>query len=55
MKNINTNLRSDFLFYLNDGNVIETKPNIYSNQISQYRDQQKNIFQLYRYFIKETS
>jgi len=55
-KTINTALRSNFLFYISDGNVIETnKQNIFSNQLSNYSDKCKGWFQLYRYFIKQTS
>ena len=53
MKNINLDLRIQFLFYLNDGNVIEIKNNVFSNQISLYNDRCKGMFELYRYFIKQ--
>ena len=55
-KTINTALRSNFLFYISDGNVIETnEENVFSNQLSNYSDKCKGWFQLYRYFIKQTS
>ena len=51
-KNINLNLRKSFLYYINDGNVIEIEKNIFSNQISMYKDKTKGIKNLYKYFIK---
>ena len=52
MKNININLRKGFLHYINDGNVIEVKKNIFSNQITIYKDRIVGIKNLYKYFIK---
>ena len=51
-KNININLRKSFLYYIIDGNVIEIENNIFSNQISMYKDKTKGIKNLYKYFIK---
>ena len=51
-KNININLRKSFLNYIIDGNVIEIEKNIFSNQVSMYKDKTKGIKNLYKYFIK---
>ena len=51
-KNININLRKSFLNYIIDGNVIEIENNIFSNQVSMYKDKTKGIKNLYKYFIK---
>ena len=51
-KNININLRKSFLNYIINGNVIEIENNIFSNQISMYKDKTKGIKNLYKYFIK---
>lgn len=53
MKNINNFLRQAFLEYIQDGNVIEIKKNVFANQVSMYQDRQIGYFQLYRYFIKQ--
>ena len=52
MKNIDTILRANFLDYIQDGNVFEIEKNVFTNQISMYRDRTKGIKNLYRYFIK---
>lgn len=51
-KNINIDLRKSFLNYIIDGNVIEIENNIFSNQVSMYKDKTKGIKNLYKYFIK---
>ena len=51
-KNIDINLRGSFLYYIIDGNVIEIEKNIFTNQISMYKDRTKGIKNLYKYFIK---
>ena len=51
-KNIDINLRESFLYYISDGNVFEIEKNVFTNQISMYRDRTKGIKNLYKYFIK---
>jgi len=51
-KNIDINLRKSFLYYISDGNVFEIEKNIFTNQISMYKDRTKGIKNLYKYFIK---
>tara|TARA_B100000287_G_C20193721_1_gene607251 strand:- start:358 stop:531 length:174 start_codon:yes stop_codon:yes gene_type:complete len=51
-KNIDINLRKSFLYYISDGNVFEIEKNVFTNQISMYKDRTKGIKNLYKYFIK---